>query len=84
DPLVATSLLEISNLVVLKGSSIIHSTANLGLHGQGSLNLTGPGDVIEAQRLVLSLFYAINVSFYKYLAGYFSLKSNVWASLDVN
>ncbi|XP_073150662.1 uncharacterized protein [Henckelia pumila] len=61
DPIVATSLLEISNLVVLKGSSIIHSTANLGLHGQGSLNLTGQGDTIEAQRLVLSLFYAINV-----------------------
>ncbi|XP_051132101.1 uncharacterized protein LOC127252110 [Andrographis paniculata] len=61
DPIVATSFLEASNLVVLKGSSMIHSTANLGLHGQGSLNLTGPGDVIEAQRLVLSLFYAISV-----------------------
>lgn len=40
---------------------MIHSTAYLGLHGQGSLNLTGPGDVIEAQHLVLSLFYAISV-----------------------
>lgn len=40
---------------------MIHSTANLGLHGQGSLNLSGPGDVIEAQHLVLSLFYAISV-----------------------
>lgn len=40
---------------------MIHSTANLGLHGQGSLNLSGPGDLIEAQRLVLSLFYAISV-----------------------
>ncbi|XP_042055568.1 uncharacterized protein LOC121800075 [Salvia splendens] len=61
DAIVATSLLEASNLVVLKGSSMIHSTANLGLHGQGSLNLSGPGDVIEAQHLVLSLFYAISV-----------------------
>ncbi|KAL8040499.1 hypothetical protein ABFX02_10G102100 [Erythranthe guttata] len=61
DPIVATSLLEASNLVVLKGSSMIHSTANLGLHGQGSLNLSGPGDIIEAQHLVLSLFYAISV-----------------------
>ncbi|KAL2500987.1 glycine-rich protein [Forsythia ovata] len=61
DAIVATSLLEASNLVVLKGSSMIHSTANLGLHGQGSLNLSGPGDLIEAQRLVLSLFYAISV-----------------------
>ncbi|XP_022893269.1 uncharacterized protein LOC111407817 isoform X2 [Olea europaea var. sylvestris] len=61
DEIVATSLIEASNLVVLKGSSMIHSTANLGLHGQGSLNLSGPGDLIEAQRLVLSLFYAIRV-----------------------
>lgn len=42
-------------------SSIIHSNANLGVHGQGLLNLTGPGDCIEAQQLVLSLFYSINV-----------------------
>ncbi|KAL3829950.1 hypothetical protein ACJIZ3_018752 [Penstemon smallii] len=61
DAIVATSMLEASNLVVLKGSSMIHSTANLGFHGQGSLNLSGPGDVIEAQHLVLSLFYAISV-----------------------
>ncbi|CAA0814301.1 Unknown protein [Striga hermonthica] len=61
DPIVATSLLEASNLAVLKGSSVIHSTANLGIHGQGSLNLSGPGDIIEAQHLVLSLFYAISV-----------------------
>ncbi|XP_047324927.1 uncharacterized protein LOC124928723 [Impatiens glandulifera] len=58
---VATSLLEASNLIVLKESSIIHSNANLGVHGQGFLNLSGPGDCIEAQRLVLSLFYSINV-----------------------
>ncbi|KAI4316070.1 hypothetical protein L6164_024087 [Bauhinia variegata] len=61
DITVATSLLEASNLVVLKGSSVIHSNANLGVHGQGLLNLSGPGDWIEAQRLVLSLFYRINV-----------------------
>ncbi|XP_070030537.1 uncharacterized protein LOC107788264 isoform X2 [Nicotiana tabacum] len=61
DAIVATSLLDVSNLVVLKGSSVIQSNANLGVHGQGSLNLTGPGDLIEAQHLVLSLFYSINV-----------------------
>ncbi|KAJ9688259.1 hypothetical protein PVL29_014125 [Vitis rotundifolia] len=61
DSLVATSLLEASNLVVLKESSVIHSNANLGVHGQGLLNLSGPGDLIEAQRLILSLFYSINV-----------------------
>ena len=43
-------------------SSVIHSNANLGVHGQGLLNLSGPGDLIEAQRLVLSLFYSIHVS----------------------
>ncbi|GAB2223023.1 hypothetical protein Drorol1_Dr00017157 [Drosera rotundifolia] len=58
---VATSLLEASNLLVLKGSSVIHSNANLGVHGQGLLNLSGAGDRIEAQRLVLSLFYSIHV-----------------------
>lgn len=42
-------------------SSVIHSNANLGVHGQGLLNLSGPGDCIEAQRLVLSLFYGIHV-----------------------
>ncbi|OVA08499.1 hypothetical protein BVC80_209g237 [Macleaya cordata] len=61
DALVATSLLEASNLVVLKESSVIHSNANLGVHGQGLLNLSGPGDQIEAQRLILSLFYSIHV-----------------------
>ncbi|XP_022861909.1 uncharacterized protein LOC111382234 isoform X2 [Olea europaea var. sylvestris] len=58
---VETSLLEASNLIVLKESSVIHSNANLGVHGQGLLNLSGPGDFIEAQRLVLSLFYSINI-----------------------
>ncbi|GLJ46536.1 hypothetical protein SUGI_0980760 [Cryptomeria japonica] len=61
DENVATSWLETSNLVVLKGRSIIRSNSNLGIHGQGLLNLSGPGDAIEAQRLTLSLFYNINV-----------------------
>ncbi|KAK4276957.1 hypothetical protein QN277_015041 [Acacia crassicarpa] len=61
DVTLATSLLEASNLVVLKEASVIHSNANLGVHGQGLLNLSGPGDWIEAQRLVLSLFYSIHV-----------------------
>ncbi|KAA8525335.1 hypothetical protein F0562_007247 [Nyssa sinensis] len=60
DANVETSWLEASNLIVLKESSVIHSNANLGVHGQGLLNLSGPGDCIEAQRLVLSLFYSIN------------------------
>lgn len=42
-------------------SSVIHSNVNLGIHGQGLLNLSGPGNLIEAQRLILSLFYSINV-----------------------
>jgi hypothetical protein len=61
DTTVSTSMLEASNLFVLRGSSVIRSNANLGVHGQGFLNLTGPGDSIEAQRLVLSLFYRIYV-----------------------
>ncbi|XP_019051661.1 PREDICTED: uncharacterized protein LOC104588235 [Nelumbo nucifera] len=61
DAMVATSLLESSNLIVLKESSVIHSNANLGVHGQGLLNLSGPGNQIEAQRLILSLFYSIHV-----------------------
>ncbi|CAN0907310.1 hypothetical protein LINGRAHAP2_LOCUS24730 [Linum grandiflorum] len=61
DAAVATSLLEASNLVVLRESSSIKSNANLGVHGQGLLNLSGPGDRIGAQRLVLSLFYGIHV-----------------------
>ncbi|KAJ0601687.1 hypothetical protein HanIR_Chr03g0131581 [Helianthus annuus] len=58
---VGTSVLEASNLIVLKESSTIHSNANLEVRGQGSLNLSGPGDCIEAQRLALSLFYSVNV-----------------------
>ncbi|PWA99263.1 hypothetical protein CTI12_AA010250 [Artemisia annua] len=61
DPIIATSLLEASNLLVLKGGSVIQSNANLGVHGQGSLNLTGADNVIEAQHLVLSIFCCINV-----------------------
>ncbi|XP_057985855.1 uncharacterized protein LOC110667066 isoform X2 [Hevea brasiliensis] len=53
DATVATSWLE--------ESSVIQSNANLGVHGQGLLNLSGPGNSIEAQRLVLSLFYSIHV-----------------------
>lgn len=55
-------LLHFLPLLICQESSSIHSNANLGVHGQGLLNLTGPGDVIEAQRLVLSLFYGIHVS----------------------
>jgi hypothetical protein len=40
---------------------VIHSNANLGIHGQGVLKLSGQGDTIEAQRLILSLFYNIAV-----------------------
>ncbi|EPS64424.1 hypothetical protein M569_10357 [Genlisea aurea] len=61
DENVETSSLEASNLIILRQSSFIHSNANLGVHGQGQLNLTGPGDCIEAQRLILSLFYSINI-----------------------
>ncbi|KAJ8750999.1 hypothetical protein K2173_016180 [Erythroxylum novogranatense] len=59
DAILETSFLEASNLFILKGSSVIHSNANLGLHGQGFLNLSGPGDIIEAQRLFLSLFFSV-------------------------
>ncbi|CAH8274539.1 unnamed protein product [Arabidopsis lyrata] len=59
--ILGTSMLEISNLLVLKESSVIQSNGNLGVHGQGLLNLTGTGDTIEAQRLILSLFYSIQV-----------------------
>ncbi|XP_062090955.1 uncharacterized protein LOC133797151 isoform X2 [Humulus lupulus] len=69
DTIVATSLLEASNLVVLKESSRIRSNANLGVHGQGFLNLSGPGNLIEAQRLILSLFYSVNVDSGSLLRG---------------
>ncbi|XP_047941636.1 uncharacterized protein LOC125188681 isoform X1 [Salvia hispanica] len=58
---VATSILEVRNLVVLKDYSVICSNANLALYGQGLLKLTGEGDAIKGQRLSLSLFYNITV-----------------------
>ncbi|XP_075101419.1 uncharacterized protein LOC107787423 [Nicotiana tabacum] len=58
---VTTSVLEVRNLVVLKGKSVISSNANLALYGQGLLRLTGDGDAIIGQRLSLSLFYNITV-----------------------
>lgn len=53
-------------LFLCQESSMIHSNANLGVHGQGLLNLSGPGDLIEAQRLILSLFYSIHVRYSVY------------------
>lgn len=41
---------------------MIRSNANLGVHGQGYLNLSGPGNLVEAERLILSLFFSIHVS----------------------
>ncbi|KAH9321004.1 hypothetical protein KI387_015643, partial [Taxus chinensis] len=61
DTMVGTSLLEASNLMVLREQSIISSNANLGVHGQGQLKLTGTGDTIKGQRLFLSLFYDIHI-----------------------
>ncbi|GJU62367.1 hypothetical protein Tco_1244202 [Tanacetum coccineum] len=39
-----------------QGGSVIQPNANLGVHGQDSLNLTGAYNVIEALHLVLSIF----------------------------
>ncbi|KAM3263833.1 hypothetical protein P3L10_000827 [Capsicum annuum] len=58
---VTTSVLEVRNLAVLKGRSVISSNANLALYGQGLLTLTGDGDAIIGQRLSLSLFYNVTV-----------------------
>ncbi|GJU39475.1 kinesin-like protein KIN-12B [Tanacetum coccineum] len=41
DPIVATSLLEASNLLVLKGGSAIQSNSNLAVHGQDAKRLVG-------------------------------------------
>lgn len=49
----------------LQQSSVISSNTNLGLYGQGLLQLTGNGDAIKGQRLSLSLFYNVTVSNYK-------------------
>ncbi|KAI3801917.1 hypothetical protein L1987_30034 [Smallanthus sonchifolius] len=55
--IMATSLLEASNLLVLKDGSVIQSNANLGIHRQGSLNLTGEGNIIEAHKWIcVSIF----------------------------
>lgn len=59
---------------VHQGGSEIRSNANLGVHGQGRLQLQGYGDSIKAQRLFLSLFYNITVSVY--IAGVYIL--NKW------
>lgn len=53
--------LDASSLIVLRESSVIRSDANLGIHGQGLINLSGTRHVIEAQRLILYLFYSIYV-----------------------
>ncbi|XP_068650763.1 uncharacterized protein [Aristolochia californica] len=58
---VATSVLEVRNLIVLRQNSVISSNANLGVYGQGLLRLSGQGDVVQGQRLFLSLFYNIDV-----------------------
>ncbi|PPR84335.1 hypothetical protein GOBAR_AA36379 [Gossypium barbadense] len=58
---VTASILEVRNLVVLRENSVISSNANLGVYGQGLLQLTGHGDAIKGQRLSLSLFYNITV-----------------------
>lgn len=47
--------------VVLQHNSIIGSSTNLAVYGQGLLQLTGHGDAIKGQRLSLSLFYNITV-----------------------
>ncbi|KAA0061742.1 uncharacterized protein E6C27_scaffold212G001170 [Cucumis melo var. makuwa] len=60
--------LEIERVDIAESSSI-HSNANLGVHGQGYLNLTGPGNLIEAQRLILSLFFSIYVGPKSFLRG---------------
>jgi hypothetical protein len=50
----------------LQQRSVISSNTNLGLYGQGLLQLTGDGDAIKSQRLSLSLFYNVTVSNFKY------------------
>ncbi|XP_010677213.2 uncharacterized protein LOC104892887 isoform X2 [Beta vulgaris subsp. vulgaris] len=58
---VTTSVLEVRNLAVLREHSVISSNTNLALYGQGLLKLTGDGDVIRSQRLLLSQFYNITL-----------------------
>lgn len=59
--MVATSTVDASNFVLLREGSMIFSNSNLGVHGQGFFKLKGPGDVIKAQRLFISLFYNVNI-----------------------
>lgn len=47
---------------VCQEGSVIESSANLGMHGQGLLKLSGHGDSLRAQRLFVSLFYTVHVS----------------------
>lgn len=47
---------------VCQEGSVIESSANLGMHGQGLLKLSGRGDSLRAQRLFVSLFYTVHVS----------------------
>ncbi|KAG0606930.1 hypothetical protein M758_9G180200 [Ceratodon purpureus] len=62
DFMLAASTIETSNLVILRQGSVIESSANLGMHGQGLLKLSGPGDSLRAQRLFVSLFYTVHVA----------------------
>ncbi|KAI5062055.1 hypothetical protein GOP47_0022594 [Adiantum capillus-veneris] len=59
--MVATSIIDASNLVLLQEGSTIGSNSNLGVHGQGFFHLKGQGDAIKAQRLFVSLFYNVNI-----------------------
>jgi hypothetical protein len=58
---VSASIFEVRNLAILRQRSVISSNTNLGLYGQGLLQLTGDGDAIKSQRLSLSLFYNVTV-----------------------
>lgn len=57
-------------LCLLQHKSVISSNKNLGVYGQGLLKLTGHGDTIKAQRLSLSLFYNVTVSWCIHLLLY--------------
>ncbi|KAL2610427.1 hypothetical protein R1flu_029000 [Riccia fluitans] len=61
DSLVTISELEASSIAVLREGSVIRSNSNLGMHGQGLLKLNGSGDVIEAERLFISLFFTLAI-----------------------
>nr|GFA78611.1 hypothetical protein CTI12_AA010250 [Tanacetum cinerariifolium] len=64
DLIITTSLLEASNLLVLKGGSVIQSNSNLLVHLQVSLNLTMADIVIEARHLFYQYFVvSINYNF---------------------